>query len=513
MDSTSAISNVKTLRDLIPKRRFPNHADLLSTMSAAHYVIARFLLTHVHSHQGKDTDLDELPFPAKLNVLCDRIATEHMQRQEVTPEECTLSSPMLPRNLNVEVRYGTQVISVHYVNRLRECIFLTRHRDFLQEKYKWSDQVWVSIAWEALKTCARKPTRLEHPVSRSNVVHNWLNLGTQRYKFGNGGASVELARCCPFCKADEDFTHLLTCKDSRALKFRSDAMLPLSKVLDAEGDAGDALHQAIQVWTLIPTNTLVIDPVDEAFGIQFAIDRAMATQNQISWLNFFRGFVSLDWGKIYPVPPIAPITPDEECRITSDKTLTAVIGAVQDYTIAIWKSRNAVLHEAGSDSLDIANAALNDSITQLYSLQSTLSPLLQSYFKIPLEDLLRRSPRQRKRWLRLARLATSHSSAMGTRQQLLSTYFPYVPLRHENSAVSPSPVECFTLPSMLTQQASPSRPFSVPPTTETPSAAAMQSAIASFYYLPSPFARVSFLSAAAMLRLCPCYCYRFVVSI
>ena len=60
VDSTSAISNVKLLRDLIPKRRFPNNADLLSTMSSAHYVLQRFHLTHVPSHQDKSTDFADL---------------------------------------------------------------------------------------------------------------------------------------------------------------------------------------------------------------------------------------------------------------------------------------------------------------------------------------------------------------------------------------------------------------------------------------------------------------------
>ncbi|KAI2513929.1 hypothetical protein MHU86_313 [Fragilaria crotonensis] len=54
-----------------------------------------------------------------------------------------------------------------------------------------------------------------------------------------------------------------------------------------------------------------------------------------------------------------------------------------------------------------------------------------SYFTLPLETRLRQSPRQRQRWLRLARLATFHSSAKGARQQLLSTYFPYAQLQHE----------------------------------------------------------------------------------
>jgi hypothetical protein len=447
VDSTSAISTVQTLRDLIPKRRFPNHADILSTMSSAHYVIQHFILHHVHSHQDKQVAFDTLPFPAQLNVLCDTMATNQMARQEATDGERTLSTPLLPRTLNVEITYARQVVSSHYVARLRESISLDRHRTFLQAKYNWSDKVWMSISWDAFKTCARRPA-LTQPVTRSKLVHNWLNLGIQRAKFGSGGTTSEIERRCPYCKHAEDFTHMLTCVEPRALKFRYDATIPLRKVLSDAGDGGSALLRALKAWTLNPFAPLTLNPTDAAISIQGSIDRAMESQTQIGWPNFFRGFLSLDWGQVYSNTDTTPL---DVRRQQSEKTLAAVIMAAQDYTLAIWRSRNAVLHESGSDSLDIVNAALNHSISQLYALQSTLSPVLRSYFILPLDDRLRRSPRQRKRWLRLARLATSHSSATGTRQQLLPTYFPHAPSTHVVSTVTLSTAACTTVPPILQQ--------------------------------------------------------------
>jgi hypothetical protein len=436
VDSTSAITNVKLLRDLIPKRRFPNNADLLSTMGAAHHVIEHFLLTHVHSHQDKEVSFADLPFPAQLNVLCDTMATKQMERQETNAEESTIPNPLCPRNLNVEVRYAGQVISSHYTARLRECIGANNLRIFYQTKYKWSDQVWDSVAWDALTTCGQKPV-LTQPVNRSKIVNNWLNLGAQRAKFGRGATTLEIERCCPYCQQAEDFTHMLTCADPRAMKFRYNATVPLRTALSKSGNAGDAILQAIKVWTLTPEVSISINPANALFGIQPAIDRAMASQTKIGWAHLFRGFVSIDWGHIYHASDLIFLTPEDR-RIRADKTLTEVIMAVHDYSLLIWKSRNAVLHEVGSDSLNIVHAALNHSISQLYSLKSTFSPIIQSYFTMPLEDLLRRSPRQRKRWLRLARLATSHSSATGTKQQLLSTYFPYAFTMPDDTVVLPS---------------------------------------------------------------------------
>jgi hypothetical protein len=429
VDSTSAISNVTTLRDLIPKRRFPNNADILSTMSAAHYVLERFLLSHLHSHQDTQKAIAELPFPAQLNVLCNEMATNQLKRQEATDVGRTLTSPLLPRTLNVEVTFAQQVISSHYVARLRESISLASHRSFLQAKYKWSDEVWTSIAWDAFMTSARRTTRPQQ-ANWSKLVHNWLNLGSQREKFGSGGTTLEIERRCPFCTQAEDFTHLLTCEDPRALKFRYDAMIPLRRVLSTSA-CGSTLLRAIKAWTLHPFVQINLDSddaerLDDDFAPRASIDRAMGSQNHIGWIGLFRGFVSREWGQFYHATDTT--SPDAR-RTHSDKTLTEVILAVQDYSLALWQSRNAVLHERGSDSLLIVHAALNHSISQLYSLRHTFSPILQSYFTLPLEDRLRRSPRQRKRWLQLARLATSHSSATGTRQQLLSTYFHYAASR------------------------------------------------------------------------------------
>ena len=120
VDSTSAISNVTLLKDQIPKRRYADNADILSVMKSAPHVLSRYTLEHVKSHQDDKTDFDELPFNAQLNVICDRMATAQMQQQAENAWEATQPCPLPPRQLPVEVTYGTQIISSHYVKRLRE---------------------------------------------------------------------------------------------------------------------------------------------------------------------------------------------------------------------------------------------------------------------------------------------------------------------------------------------------------------------------------------------------------
>ena len=137
----------------------------------------------------------------------------------------------------------------------------------------------------------------------------------------------------------------------------------------------------------------------------------------------FRGFVSVDWGFIYSTTDYTPMHVRRE-RITGQ--LSKVVLALQDYSIHIWKSRNGILHEAGSQGLESVHASLNDDICQMYGIQENLAPIIQSYFSILLGHRLRTSPRQRQRWLQLVQLATAHSSAQGSWQAIVPSYFPHV---------------------------------------------------------------------------------------
>jgi hypothetical protein len=167
-----------------------------------------------------------------------------------------------------------------------------------------------------------------------------------------------------------------------------------------------------------PAEPVVITPPTVAY--EPAIRRALASQLAIGWVNLFRAFVSQEWGHIYATSDMTPLS-ERHTRATS-YTSPAVM-AVQDYAISIWQHRNSVLHEAGSQGMASIHAKRNHSIVQIYGLRATFTSIIQSYFVLSLEDRSRTSPRQRERWLTLVQLATSHASARGSRQALVSHYF------------------------------------------------------------------------------------------
>lgn len=189
VDSKCASSNVNMIRDLIPKRKYANNADILRIIRVP-LIVRKFTLEHVKSqHQDDSTDVATLPFPAQLNVWCDAMATAQLDRQLTHVDEASIPNPLPPRNLLVEVRYGGQIITSHYVSRIRDAIGRDYQRAYLQTKFQWDDHVLRSVAWDAFEHCARRPHK--HTVTRCKWVHDWLNVGTRRAKIGRCADSVE----------------------------------------------------------------------------------------------------------------------------------------------------------------------------------------------------------------------------------------------------------------------------------------------------------------------------------
>jgi hypothetical protein len=87
----------------------------------------------------------------------------------------------------------------------------------------------------------------------------------------------------------------------------------------------------------------------------------------------------------------------------------------------------------------------------MYALRDTFSPIVQSYFSLPIEARLLRPLRQKQRWHRLVRLATSHSTMRGSRQQVMSCYFPHSSVQDTVSLAPHSTGPLPVLPSTLQQ--------------------------------------------------------------
>ena len=83
--------------------------------------------------------------------------------------------------------------------------------------------------------------------------------------------------------------------------------------------------------------------------------------------------------------------------------------------------------ESSQDTELIVHDQLNADIRRLYKLKVSFADSAKQYFHLPLEQILSRPPRNRQRWLQLARLVAARASDRDTGQQNFSTFYPYNP--------------------------------------------------------------------------------------
>ena len=423
IDNLTAIKRLNQIRLGIDVRKYHANADALSIIAACPEVVARLTPSHVKSHQDKKKHPSKLPHDARTNILCDRLCNlylENIREGEWVPQHV----PLRPHSLPIELKIEGKVILSHYTKRLHEEIGDDRHQDYVRTKFKWNAQTYAYIDWESIERVANKVT-LTQMATVSKLAHNWLPLGQRRQLMESDAKAKEEASKCPCClKAVETFGHMLSCPDQRLQKARFEALEELRKDLKYH-PAGRLMVQAIKHWTQYPTKPMTLKSTRLN---QSLVDEMVDQQNAIGWPNLFRGYVSQLWGYISLIPILhEPKNANKirhQLRRKAQTFNTTAIQALQTYSLALYAKRNDILHSGDDETEHIVHVRLNNEIKQLYEDKEKFSQSDKVYFSIPIEKILRRTSRGRRRWLYLARLVASRAYERVTiGQQVLNTYF------------------------------------------------------------------------------------------
>ena len=187
-------------------------------------------------------------------------------------------------------------------------------------------------------------------VFRSKLDHNWLHLGNRRKHLTHSQHTTTVIQLCSMCTSPEDFQHFLT-KSPRALKIWYEASAKLAKSRRNFPGLGSLLH-AISEWTLDPV-TFPSAACPSATILDNNVAVALTSQSNIGWANLFRGFISADLGCF-------SVQDDDDKSEARDNLkiprLALTKRALQEYSLALWTGRNAILHHQNAHSLSIGNA-------------------------------------------------------------------------------------------------------------------------------------------------------------
>lgn len=397
-DGLSALKKTGVDPDKIRSRQ--SHVDLVSILSRLWKSLPiNIKREHVYGHTDKLTR--ELTVPEWLNCWMDSkakaIARYHMSTNR--------RGPFRPTSL------GLGTITVHgsrIKSHVQKSIYhVITHRSFverLSETLEVPQQLLdASISWSSFGK-ARKQSR----ISTAAFVTKWLS-NTAATGVIMVARKQRLCSNCPLCdQADEDVLHVLTCQSTSASEKR-ETLLQEFKVwlqsVKTDPDIVSYLVTGLRSWFKDPfgDEPLHRTTSDRAF-------RAISTQLEIGWFALLCGYITTDLIQCQHFH-YADIS-SKKHGSSWGKQLTIKLW---DLTFALWKHRNASLHD--TDAIDHLSGldALKDAISTEHSLGQADLPMPYSpFFYLPLPSLLRKSTSYLKRWFMTVRSGREHFQPLQT---------------------------------------------------------------------------------------------------
>jgi hypothetical protein len=160
-----------------------------------------------------------------MNVDCDAAAKLHLaegskpthQAKPITGSKATLylGGYMVTTDVNDQIQMAGQSRKI---------------LEYASDKFGWTDnQAIATVNWRAIGR-AKKRLKLSPSVRATNMMYDWLNVGSQKKKMGGDGI-------CPCCGIEEeDQLHLYRCTNKKMQETLKDNLASTNtKLISKEG--------------------------------------------------------------------------------------------------------------------------------------------------------------------------------------------------------------------------------------------------------------------------------------
>jgi len=124
-------------------------------------------LYHVKGHQDQDKPIEELPYPAQLNIACDKQAriTLNTLPINISPH------PSLP-TAYPHLQIQNQMIVRQIPEYLREAASLPNYYLYHTNKFHWEPHTTQMIEWQVIKYAMCK-LNLPNCTQIQKIIHEW----------------------------------------------------------------------------------------------------------------------------------------------------------------------------------------------------------------------------------------------------------------------------------------------------------------------------------------------------
>ena len=410
-DSQAAILNVERHTNMghIGRGQPPN-ADLLVQIRASKVELgSRIRPKWIKGHQSPQTSLKK---DVIRNNKADELATAH--RANKSKRQSREQTDHLP-----DERVSIRINGVKQVSQIEACIRFHINgyhmRQYLQERYRWSDGVWDTIDLKMLGQFCRALPSSSH-TAQVKFMHQQRHTGVQRYRISR--IKDPKLKLCPCCQLeDETNDHVLTCEANPG---REKALRQLRKAIDLASvlPAVKLFKTSILGW--LEGQTPDMDSATFPSHQQDLILTAMEQQSSIGWSAALRGFLSVTWCQVASWPFGDNEKPN---RAKGEQTMRKFLMALHTYSMSIWKERNTYLHGEASTRLRELRCPELIEITYLHSHPEWVNAGDRHFCERPLDDLLRAGHSVRRRWLIYTRNARARYGSDGRKQTVITDFF------------------------------------------------------------------------------------------
>ncbi len=369
-----------------------HHFDLLSyAVKLKEAIQLQLTFTHVKGHQDDNIALDDLSFPAQLNVQMDSAAkafSQYVLHSSVLDNHTPLTTSLqIPT-----VRHNNNIIHQKLRQHLYDSIHEEKQLQYWLNKGAFSRYTHSLIDWDI------------HQQGFNTLTHTRKVFSS---KWSTGfcatGRSMERWQCrevsnCPFCQqTNENTLHILRCQHAEATSSWTDAIDTFNNKLFTI-DTSPMLRHYIQLelnWWRNHPNTLpphIIPP---------PLREAITQQRSIGWRYFLEGYIAtsiLHFQNNY--------FKDKNSYKTISMWGSSVLRGGIEVLFSVWQNRNDKIHNTPLLAELEGEHTLNVTIRNEFTVgRSRLPPRFQRYFQVGIDKVLSETLNYRKNWLRTVRRA------------------------------------------------------------------------------------------------------------
>ena len=260
-------------------------------------------------------------------------------------------------------------------------------REYLQEKWKWTDATIEDIDWEAHgRALQRLPNSSR--IATTKMIHRWLPTSSRQHELSNGKHPAS----CPICNHEkEDQQHFLSCSHEKYNDVSKKFLRRIDSYCDTYTcplDLARLLQLAIQHW---PTPPIHLEDFPES------LHPLINKQQAIGWNQVYYGRFTIEWTRQFNRYAML-----EQRTKNGGKWITGITEIIFQHLHVRWKHRSSIAHD-NSDKTKPTQAmeAIDNHIKELYSRRREIFSHRQQSFNIPLEQLLKRPTSTKRTWIGL----------------------------------------------------------------------------------------------------------------